>query len=55
MSGAWTPQEWLSMRGDALHNHTHGEYDIVVWDARGKGTHNLTMYVAVPTPPDTPA
>lgn len=41
------------MRGDALHNRTHGEYDIVVWDARGKGTHNLTMYVVVPTSPDT--
>ncbi|EIW54340.1 uncharacterized protein TRAVEDRAFT_66763 [Trametes versicolor FP-101664 SS1] len=43
MSGAWTPQEWLSMRGNALHNRTHGEYDIVAWDARGKGTHNLTI------------
>ncbi|PIL33656.1 hypothetical protein GSI_04279 [Ganoderma sinense ZZ0214-1] len=26
------------MRGDALHNRTGGEYDIVVWVARGKGT-----------------
>lgn len=41
------------MRGDALHDRTHGEYDIVVWDARGKGLHNLTMCVVVPmSPPD---
>ncbi|KAI0359517.1 hypothetical protein OH77DRAFT_1517930 [Trametes cingulata] len=38
-----TPQDWLYNRGDALRNRTQGEYDIVVWDARGKGVHNLTI------------
>ncbi len=38
---------WLFWQGEALHNRTGGEYDVVVWNARGKGapSHSLTMYV----------
>ncbi|KAI0669575.1 hypothetical protein C8Q78DRAFT_1040904 [Trametes maxima] len=34
--------DWLQRRGDELHNSTGGGYDIVVWDARGLGSNNLT-------------
>ena len=46
------PLSWLRERGDALHKQTAGEYDIVVWLARGKGNHedNLTMCVFLPLP-----
>ncbi|KAI0645124.1 hypothetical protein C8Q79DRAFT_969855 [Trametes meyenii] len=35
--------DWLQRRGDGLHDGTDGEYDIVVWDARGLGSNNLTI------------
>ena len=40
-------QLWLWLRGEAMHNRLSGEYDVVVWDARGKGipSANLTMFV----------
>ncbi|KAI0645127.1 hypothetical protein C8Q79DRAFT_1011229 [Trametes meyenii] len=36
-------RQWLFERGARMHNYTHGEYDIVTWDARGKGVHGLTI------------
>ena len=42
-----SPPVWLLMKGEALHNRTSGEYDVVVWNARGKGNpaYSLTVYV----------
>ncbi|KAI1785053.1 hypothetical protein LXA43DRAFT_1100743 [Ganoderma leucocontextum] len=39
-----TPPVWLLVWGSVLHNRTGGEYDVVVWNARGKGapSHSLT-------------
>ena len=44
-----SPPVWLLMKGEALHNRTSGEYDIVVWNARGKGNpaYSLTVYVVL--------
>ena len=44
------PQQWLfDGKGQVLHDRTGGEYDIVVWHARGKGAPSsktdLTMLV----------
>ncbi|KAI0669578.1 hypothetical protein C8Q78DRAFT_1080286 [Trametes maxima] len=36
-------RQWLYDHGENLHNDTNGEYDIVAWDARGKGAQGLTI------------
>ncbi|PIL33664.1 hypothetical protein GSI_04287 [Ganoderma sinense ZZ0214-1] len=50
-TGVWrgsSPRTWLFERGEVLHDSTGGEYDIVVWDARGKGTPLDTLTVPGP-------
>lgn len=41
------PPVWLISRGEVLHDRTGGEYDVVIWDARGQGAsyNTPTMYV----------
>ena len=47
--GFW--HTWLRHKGDSLQKWTKGEYDIVVWHARGRGDEldGLTMCVLRPS------